>query len=311
MNCTKCKTKAVISLPRHNAAFCKGCFNGFVHDQVARAIKSEQMFRKEIEFSSQCPAGRTASRSGISCSSSGIAPTRSTWISASGLLRAVACQGDELCRGGRDSHGATLLLHMVEQEAGAGINELAQLIHRPTCSTCGTIKRYQFNRAAVEQDYDVMATGHNLDDEAARLLGNVLHWQEEYLDKQGPSLPASVEGFAKKVKPLCRLSERELAAYAVVNRIEYIVEECPMAKGAKMLHYKEVLNRLETESPGTKQRSTGAFSTSKPSQSPCATTMAEKDRAVLPPCASCGQPTTAEVCSYCKMMARARIGSPR
>jgi tRNA(Ile)-lysidine synthase TilS/MesJ len=23
--------------------------------------------------------------------------------------------------------------------------ELAQLVHRPTCSTCGTIKRYQFN----------------------------------------------------------------------------------------------------------------------------------------------------------------------
>ena len=47
----------------------------------------------------------------------------------------------------------------VEQEEGAGIKELAQLVHRPTCSTCGTIKRYQFNRAAVEQDYDVMATG--------------------------------------------------------------------------------------------------------------------------------------------------------
>ena len=47
MNCTKCKTKAVIGLPRHNAAFCKGCFNGFVHDQVARAIKSEKMCGKE------------------------------------------------------------------------------------------------------------------------------------------------------------------------------------------------------------------------------------------------------------------------
>ena len=126
-----------------------------------------------------------------------------------------------------------LHVHTVEQEAGAGIKELAQLIHRPTCSTCGTIKRYQFNRVAIEQQYDVMATGHNLDDEAARLLGNVLHWQEEYLDKQGPSLPASVEGFAKKVKPLYRLSERELAAYAVLNRIDYIVEECPMAKGSQ------------------------------------------------------------------------------
>ena len=130
------------------------------------------------------------------------------------------------------------------------------------------MKRYRFNRAAVEQNYDVMATGHNLDDEAARLLGNVLHWQEEYLEKQSPTLPASLEGFAKKVKPFCRLSEREIAAYAVVNRIDYIVEECPMAKGSKMLLYKEVLNRLETESPGTKQRFYWGFldKQTKPSQ---------------------------------------------
>ena len=50
MNCIKCKIKAVIDLPRHNAAFCKGCFNGFVHDQVARAIKSEWMFGKDAKI---------------------------------------------------------------------------------------------------------------------------------------------------------------------------------------------------------------------------------------------------------------------
>jgi tRNA-5-methyluridine54 2-sulfurtransferase len=204
------------------------------------------------------------------------------------------------------SHEAKLIVHTVQEQAGAGIRELAMLIHRPTCSTCGTIKRYQFNRTAVEQNYDVMATGHNLDDEAARLLGNVLHWQTEYLDKQGPSLPASVEGFAKKVKPLYRLSEREIAAYAVLNRIDYIVEECPMAKGSKMLLYKEVLNRLETESPGTKQRFYCGFLERDTSAPPRTGTMQEHDQATLHPCSACGQPTSADICSYCKMMARAK-----
>jgi tRNA(Ile)-lysidine synthase TilS/MesJ len=32
--------------------------------------------------------------------------------------------------------GATLHTHTVKQEEGAGIKELAQLVHRPTCSTC-------------------------------------------------------------------------------------------------------------------------------------------------------------------------------
>ena len=54
----------------------------------------------------------------------------------------------------------------------------------------------------------------------------------------------SPDGFAKKVKPLHRLTEWEIAAYAVSHLIDYIVDECPMAKGSKMLAYKRVLNQL-------------------------------------------------------------------
>ena len=205
--------------------------------------------------------------------------------------------------------GATLHTHAVEREEGAGIKELSLMAHRPTCSTCGTIKRYQFNRVAIEQDYDVTATGHNLDDEAARLLGNVLHWQDEYLEKQAPSLPASVEGFTKKVKPLYRLTERELAAYCVLNKIDYIVDECPMAQGARTLLYKEVLNRLETESPGTKQYFYWGFLEKQRKNTSTATRMTEKDRAMLHPCPICHHPTTADTCSYCKLMARAKTST--
>jgi len=311
MNCTKCKTKAVIKIPRHHAAFCKACFTGFLHDQVARAIKSEKMFAKEDRVLVAVSGGKDS-------------------LALWDMLLKLGYKADgfyvHLGIGNYSdrSHtmvrrfaetvaaplGAALHTHTVEQEEGAGIKELAQLAHRPTCSTCGTIKRYQFNRAAIEQEYDVMATGHNLDDEAARLLGNILHWQEDYLEKQGPTLPASVDGFAKKVKPLYRLSERELAAYCILNRIEYIVDECPMAQGARTLLYKEVLNRLETESPGTKQYFYWGFLEKQRKKQPSASTMAEKDQALLHPCGTCGQPTTAEVCSYCRLVARAKREVP-
>ncbi|MGC9967375.1 MAG: hypothetical protein ABSE08_18410 [Syntrophobacteraceae bacterium] len=48
------------------------------------------------------------------------------------------------------------------------------------CSVCGPVKRHAMNRVARELGYTVIATGHNLDDEAAVLLGNVLHWEAEY-----------------------------------------------------------------------------------------------------------------------------------
>lgn len=311
MRCRKCPNKAVLAIPRHNTAFCKTCLTEYVCDQVARAIHHEKMFTRTDRILVAVSGGKDS-------------------LSLLDILRRLEYQADafyvdlgigEYSRQSKAkveqftaARGIPLHVHEVKDDEGAGINDLADLIRRPACSACGTIKRYHFNRTAVEHGYDVLATGHNLDDEAARLLGNVLHWQTEYLDKQGPSLPASVEGFAKKVKPLYRLTEREMAAYAVVNKIDYIVEECPNSKGAKMLLYKDILNHLEAESPGTKQTFYWGFlakqeaeaqetgGTSRP-------TMAEKDQAVLHPCAKCGQPTTSETCSYCKMMARAAVRS--
>jgi tRNA(Ile)-lysidine synthase TilS/MesJ len=63
------------------------------------------------------------------------------------------------------------------------------------------VKRYLMNRACVDGGYTVLATGHNLDDEASALLGNLLYWKEEYLYKKGIVLESRGTRLAKKVKP--------------------------------------------------------------------------------------------------------------
>jgi uncharacterized protein (TIGR00269 family) len=183
---------------------------------------------------------------------------------------------------------------------------------RVPCSACGLSKRHLFNKAALDGGYDVVATGHNLDDEAAVLFGNVLRWNTDYLGRQLPVLP-STDGFVRKVKPLVRLGERELAAYCVVRGIDYIVEECPMAAGNRHLGYKEALNAIEDQSPGSKQafyfgfldRAAGLF---RPE--------AVAEQAELHPCPQCGSPTTSAVCAFCSLVARATgvpvaVGAPR
>ena len=59
------------------------------------------------------------------------------------------------------------------------------------CSACGLSKRHLFDDAARDGGYDVVATGHNLDDEAAVLFGNTLRWDIDYLARQLPVLPAA------------------------------------------------------------------------------------------------------------------------
>jgi uncharacterized protein (TIGR00269 family) len=151
----------------------------------------------------------------------------------------------------------------------------------------------------------VLATGHNLDDEAAVLFGNVLRWETEFLGRQHPVLPAA-PGFVRKVKPLIRLSERELAAYCVLTGIDYIVEECPMAVGNRHLGYKNALNEIEERSPGTKAAFVFGFLERGHDRF-----MSEVDdaRDELRPCSECGSPTPGDICAFCRMRARA-VGVP-
>jgi uncharacterized protein (TIGR00269 family) len=167
-------------------------------------------------------------------------------------------------------------------------------------------KRHLIDKAALDGGYDVVATGHNLDDEAAVLLGNVLHWQTEYLGRQVPVLEER-PGFPRKVKPLIRLSERETAAYCVVRGIDYVVDECPMAAGNRHLRYKDALNDIEAASPGTKHAFYFEFLAKASDRFRPEATAAQDG---LTPCASCGSPTTGEVCAFCRLVDRVSGAEP-
>jgi uncharacterized protein (TIGR00269 family) len=158
------------------------------------------------------------------------------------------------------------------------------------------------NRVAREEGYDVLLTGHNLDDEAATLFGNVLRWQVSYLRRQGPVLPAQGAGFIRKTKPFCRFYERETAAYALLEGIDYVYEECPFAAGATSLAHKETLARMEHESPGTKLHFYTNFLRAKREG---LLSIPEETRPPLHPCTECGQPTAArDLCAFCRLWER-------
>jgi uncharacterized protein (TIGR00269 family) len=175
------------------------------------------------------------------------------------------------------------------------------------CAICGTVKRYFFNRVAAEGKFTVVATGHNLDDETARLLGNLLHWQRDHLARQHPLLPAAGEGLVRKVKPLWRVSEVETAAYGFLKGIDYVTEECPMSEDATSLVYKEALSRIEDRMPGTRiVFYKGFLDPSNPLRKGPEAAVPTEDVGTPRACASCGAPTYAETCSYCRMKERVR-----
>jgi uncharacterized protein (TIGR00269 family) len=201
----------------------------------------------------------------------------------------------EVTRAFAQERGLELLVVDLKEAYGFGVPELAQLSGRVACSACGLSKRYILNQVAVEGGFRAVATGHNLDDEAAVLLGNLLNPDPATLVRQGPVLPAK-PGLAARVKPFYRFTEREVLSYALLRRILFLHEECPNAKGAKSLLYKDVLNRLEEAQPGSKLRLLEGFLDKIRPQLKEA-----EGEALLNECERCGYPTTGAVCSFCRM----------
>src|SRR5438045_3958150 len=120
--------------------------------------------------------------------------------------------------------GVPLIVASVAEEVGGPVPVIKQVTRRPPCSGCGLSKRYLMNRVALDHGIPVVATGHNLDDEAATLFGSVMHWQTDALPRQSPALASTHPRLVRRVKPLYRLSERETAAFAFMRKIDYIVE---------------------------------------------------------------------------------------
>ena len=157
------------------------------------------------------------------------------------------------------------------------------------------------NKFAHDCNYDLIVTGHNLDDEDATLLGNLMGWQIPMLQRQAPMLKEA-PGLVRKAKPLCRFYERETAAYAILRDIKYIEDECPFAEGSTSIYYKNILNRIEIDQPGVKLRLYVGFLKAKRSGMFPDDDRNQDDRYERR-CSACGQPTTAPgLCAFCRLL---------
>jgi uncharacterized protein (TIGR00269 family) len=294
VKCRRCSGSAVVEVRRHNAAFCKDCFPAVFTEQVRRAIRRFDMLEPEDRVLIAVSGGKDS---------------LALWdvllglgYDATGLYLGLGIgeysdRSHDTTAAFAGSRGADLVVVDLAEEYGFDIPTAGRKGSRSTCAVCGLSKRYVFNKAAVDGGYDVVATGHNLDDEAATLLGNTLRWKTEYIARQSPVLPAK-DGMVKKVKPLHRLSELETAAYAFLRGIDYVVDECPLVAGNTQLRYKEAMNSIEAESPGTKaQFFLGYLDRGIP-------LFERTSRPTVRPCDACRQPTTGRYCAFCRAQAQ-------
>ncbi len=306
-----CRAPAVIEEPRHRAAWCPEHFVEHVQQQIRKAIDHpparphhERMFSYADRLLIAVSGGKDS---------------LALWdvlldlgYRVDGLYVGLGIGGyskrsQVVCEEFAASRGAELHVVSLAETYGYTTPTGAQASGRSTCGVCGLSKRYAFNKVAVDHGYDVVVTGHNLDDEAATLLGNVIRWQDPFLARQRPVLPATGANQVRKVKPLYRLSEREMAAYCVVRGIDYVVEECPLVDGNTGHELKATLDALEATAPGLKAQFLFGFLDKHADKWD---EEAGEDAPALGACATCGMPTTGDVCAFCRQRDRILAALP-
>ncbi len=305
MKCRVCGQTASIALRSHKTAFCDTHFLIFFEKRVETTIRRYNLIKAGDRPVVAVSGGKDSLSLWVFLHRMGIA--------ADGIYVDLGI-GDysrtslEKIKAVADTIGRKVYIFHVPDIFHTDIADVAKVLRRAPCSACGMIKRYVMNRICVEKGYNLLLTGHNLDDEAAALFGNVLYWKKEYLWKKDISLDEDEGHLSAKAKPFFLCSEREVAAYAIVSGIDYIYEECPFSKGAKTLMYKNILGSIEEASPGTKLMFIkGYLKELKEMKQRPGPDDFRKDSAGKGYCEICGYPSGGGMCGYCRTLQKLEI----
>ncbi len=301
MQCDRCPEPAVTFLRYSGAHLCAGHFTEYVEKRVKQEI------RRELELSGE-PTRIAVGLSGGKDSSAALVLLH-RYLGNRRDVTLEAITVDEGIEGyrppslaiARDLCASLGVKHHVvsyRERVGFEMDRVVRLDPAAIpCGYCGVFRRHALNTKAKEIGADYLATGLNLDDTAESILMNVARGDVERLARLGPHEHVQ-PGLVPRLQPLRMIPELEVYLYAFLKGIRFHDANCPYAERAQRGRFKEILHRLEEDSPGTRHAIVSGY---------------DELRAVLqrawPPaslnaCARCGEPTVHEICKACELKER-------
>ncbi len=308
--CSKCAQPAVIFIRYNGLHLCKQHFSEFVLRRVKREAKKQGRLRSG-EIVGVAVSGGKDSIVALHIMHELIASRPDVSI--------VCLTVDEGIKGYRDKSIETVRnncellgvdLHIVSFSdlVGFSMDEIASLNDSlGECSYCGVFRRFCLNTLAKKLGVTRLVTGHNLDDMAQSVLMNVVNGDVSKMARLGPHLRVR-EGLIPRKMPLRLIPEKETMLYAIVNGFEFYDGECPYAVSASRGYYRDVVDKLEFENPGSRHGLVKSYDAIKE----LLHSSDSSDQTVeLLKCSLCGEPASQQLCKSCEMKNKLKSLSKR
>lgn len=164
-----------------------------------------------------------------------------------------------------------------------------------SCMLCGILKRYLLNKYSKELEFNYLATGHNLDDEAQSFMMNVFRNDLKLASRQGPKPGlTNSKNFVQRVKPLYHITEQEIIRYSKIKKFPVNYDICPCSTKAFRREFLTMLNEFEKTHPDVKYNII-KFSENMKDK------LTKEKNLKIETCTSCGEPTANKICKACEI----------
>jgi len=296
MKCNKCENDSVYLRKYSGESLCSSCFSNSILRKTAKTISKYNMI-KNNELVGVAVSGGKDSLALLHILHQ-MSKTHNFRIKAITIDEGIPGYRDEALEIVKDFCMKLDIKHEVYSYKNLFELTLDEALHlrenekTSSCSICGTLRRRAMDHAAKDIGADIIATGHNLDDNLQTFLINMISGDT---NKIGWMDPDTSSNSLRKIKPFCEIYEAEIVFYAFTNEIPFQSEPCPHMNEGIRTELREFLNQLENHHSGLKNNL--YKSTLKISQIVKDSNYKQKTI-----CSNCGKECTGKVCSVCDMV---------
>lgn len=300
IQCLKCKKPAITFIRYSGAHLCKNHFIDYVERRVKKDIKKQGKIDNDANIGIALSGGKDSTVT-LYLINDIFSKRPHTTLHAITVDEGIQGYRDEsLPIAQRNCKKLGIEHHVISfQDAiGKTMDEIACLHDElGECSYCGVFRRFCLNTKTKELGINRLVTGHNLDDMAQSILMNFMNSDMQKLARLGPHQRIQ-PGLVPRFMPLRMIPEKEVMLYALVRGIGFHNAECPYSTRALRGTFREIVDTLENNTPGTRHSILQSYESIKD------ILVQQYPPIRLNTCPTCGEPTSQKQCKTCLLKKR-------